>query len=121
MSSFIWGYVCLQVLAGYLGNTYGPKYFLLSAFAINSVAFIIIPFAANILGSIGVMLCRVVQGKHINTTKKYVCLKQFSFAGLAQGFIFPSAHNILGKWAPIEERSTMGMIVYSGKLCSDEL
>lgn len=70
LSSFIWGYVCLQVLAGYLGSIYGPKYFLFSAFAINSVAFILIPFAANILGSIGVMLCRVVQGKHINTNKK---------------------------------------------------
>ncbi|XP_066153286.1 uncharacterized protein [Euwallacea fornicatus] len=95
LSSFFWGYVCLQVLAGYLGNIYGPKNFLLPSFAINSAAFLLIPLAADKSGPTGVIICRVIQG-------------------LTQGFLFPSAHTILGKWAPVEERATMGVIVYTG-------
>ncbi|XP_050302075.1 putative inorganic phosphate cotransporter [Anthonomus grandis grandis] len=95
LSSFFWGYVCLQVAAGYLGRKYGPKYFLLCTFSINCVAFMFIPLAAKTLGSTGVIICRIVQG-------------------LTQGFMFPSSHTILGKWAPTEERSTMGILVYSG-------
>ncbi|XP_066258289.1 putative inorganic phosphate cotransporter [Euwallacea similis] len=95
LSSFFWGYVCLQVLAGYLANTYGPKNFLIPTFAINSVAFMVIPFAADQWDYTGVIICRVIQG-------------------LTQGFVFPSAHTILGKWAPVEERATIGTIVYTG-------
>ncbi|CAG9767285.1 unnamed protein product [Ceutorhynchus assimilis] len=38
-------------------------------------------------------------------------------AGLNQGFLFPSAHTLIGKWAPAEEISTLGIIVYSGISC----
>lgn len=35
--------------------------------------------------------------------------------GMFQGFFFPSVHNIIGKWAPKEERSTIGNFVFTGK------
>ncbi|KAF7279311.1 hypothetical protein GWI33_007403 [Rhynchophorus ferrugineus] len=102
LSSFFWGYVTLQVLAGYVGKTYGPKYFLFGAFLINSIIFMVIPTAAEKSGSTGVIICRI-------------------FQGAAQGFMFPSAHTVLGRWAPAEERSTMGIIVYSGVSCGSIL
>lgn len=54
------------------------------------------PITAAHLGSYGVMAIRIVQG-------------------LFQGFFFPSVHNILGKWAPKEERTTLGNMIFTGK------
>lgn len=62
---------------------------------INSSAFIIIPLIAEHIGSYGVMGCRMVQG-------------------LSQGFFFPSVHNMLGKWAPLSERSFLGNVAFAG-------
>ncbi|XP_057667760.1 putative inorganic phosphate cotransporter isoform X1 [Diorhabda carinulata] len=95
LSSFYWGYICLQIFAGQLGKLYGTKWLAFIAMGINSTACIIIPFMAEAAGSYGVMGCRVVQG-------------------LSQGFFFPSVHNILGQWAPLEERSTLGTIAFAG-------
>ncbi|XP_060522260.1 putative inorganic phosphate cotransporter [Cylas formicarius] len=95
LSSFLWGYLWFQVLAGYLGKKYGSKYFLAVTFFLNTVAFTMIPFAADWLGSAGVIICRIIQG-------------------LTQSFLFPSAHNLLGRWAPAEERTFLAAIVYAG-------
>ncbi|KAJ8946308.1 hypothetical protein NQ318_004197 [Aromia moschata] len=95
LSSFYWGYVALQVFAGKLGRTYGTKWFLVGAMAVNSAAFTSIPFFAEKLGSKGVMGCRMVQG-------------------LAQGFVFPSLSVVLGQWAPLNERSRLVAISVSG-------
>lgn len=95
LSSFYWGYICLQIFAGQLGKIYGTKWLAFIAMGINSTACIIIPFMAATAGSYGVMGCRVMQG-------------------LSQGFFFPSVHNILGQWAPLEERSTLGTIAFAG-------
>ncbi|XP_030754140.1 putative inorganic phosphate cotransporter [Sitophilus oryzae] len=95
LSSFFWSYVSLQLVAGYLGRTYGPKYFLLSAYLFNCCAHILIPLAAEHLGSTGVIVCRI-------------------FQGFGQSFLYPSTHVMLGQWAPFEERSTLGNIAFSG-------
>jgi ACS family sodium-dependent inorganic phosphate cotransporter-like MFS transporter 5 len=95
LSSFFWGYVVLQVFAGQFGKMYGPRWFLVVSMVVNSIVCILTPVIADNLGSKGVMGCRVIQG-------------------LFQGFIFPSVHNILGKWAPTPERSRLGTFVYSG-------
>lgn len=52
---------------------------------------------ADMWGWEGVMSIRIIQG-------------------MFQGFFFPSVHNIIGKWAPKEERSTIGNFVFTGKL-----
>ncbi|XP_060523180.1 uncharacterized protein LOC132700078 [Cylas formicarius] len=95
LSSFFMGYIILQVGAGELGKKYGVKWFVVVAMLMNSVACILTPKMADVFGSYGVMACRIVQG-------------------LFQGFFFPSVHNILGKWAPQNERSTIGNIVFTG-------
>ncbi|KAJ8929833.1 hypothetical protein NQ314_017436 [Rhamnusium bicolor] len=95
LSAFFWGYIVLQPFAGWLGRTYGTKWFVIVAMFVNSTACIAIPFIADKLGSKGVMGCRFLQG-------------------LSQGFFFPSVQNLLGQWAPITERSRIATAVYSG-------
>jgi len=83
-------------VAGYIGETYGPKYFLLVALFLNNCACAATPWAADHIGSYGVILCRVVQG-------------------FSQGFLYPSIHVMLGTWAPDDERATLNNIVFVGK------
>ncbi|XP_050308597.1 putative inorganic phosphate cotransporter [Anthonomus grandis grandis] len=95
LSSFFMGYITLQVLAGELGKRYGVKWFLVIAMAVNSIGCILTPAMAAWFGVYGVMAIRILQG-------------------IFQGFFFPSVHNILGKWAPKEERSTLGNFIFTG-------
>lgn len=85
----------LQVFAGALGKSYGPRWLITIAMIINSIVCLLTPIMADNLGSKGVMGARFIQG-------------------LFQGFIYPSVHNLLGKWAPTPERSRIGTFVYSG-------
>ncbi|KAJ8929849.1 hypothetical protein NQ314_017453, partial [Rhamnusium bicolor] len=78
-----------------MGLMYQPKWLLVGALFVSSTACILIPSVAVQFGSIGVIICRVIQG-------------------LAHGFIFPSVHNILGQWVPASERSRLILLAYSG-------
>ncbi|XP_074036873.1 putative inorganic phosphate cotransporter isoform X2 [Leptinotarsa decemlineata] len=97
LSSFYWGYILLQLWASELGRNYGTKKFLIGSMFINSTASMLVPVLAEQLGSYGVMGCRAVQG-------------------LSQGFFYPSMYNILGRWSPKEERSTLGSLALSGNV-----
>ncbi|XP_023014226.2 putative inorganic phosphate cotransporter [Leptinotarsa decemlineata] len=95
LSSFFWGYICLQVGAGQLAKNYGPKLFLGGAIFIGSLFSILIPVFGKQFGYIGVIVCRIIQG-------------------MTQGFMLPSTHNLLSSWAPLSERAKWGGIVYNG-------
>ncbi|XP_066153254.1 putative inorganic phosphate cotransporter [Euwallacea fornicatus] len=95
LSSFYWSYITFQILAGYLGKTYGPKYFLLATSFLNNCACAATPAATALIGFNGVILCRVVQG-------------------FTQGFLYPSIHVMLGTWAPDDERTAISNLVFSG-------
>ncbi|RVE41551.1 hypothetical protein evm_013799 [Chilo suppressalis] len=95
LSSFFWGYVVLQVPGGELANRVGGKLLLASSIAINSILLMAIPTCAYYGGWQLVVVCRVLQG-------------------LFQGVTFPSVHNLLGKWVPVEEKSRLGQFVYAG-------
>ncbi|XP_018323870.1 sialin [Agrilus planipennis] len=94
MSSFFWGYMLTQIIAGQIAKNFGPKIPLCIAMTICSLFTILIPTMAQ-LGSYGVMICRVIQG-------------------MTQGFFFPGVANLLGKWVPPSERSRIGTFVYAG-------
>lgn len=96
LSSFYWGYLTLQLIAGSLAKIYGAKKFLIGAMTANSVACMLIPTAAIKLGSYGVIGCRIIQG-------------------ISQGFFYPSVYNLLGRWAPVSERSRLGALALGGK------
>ncbi|CAG9767277.1 unnamed protein product [Ceutorhynchus assimilis] len=95
LSSFYWGYVVCQLPAAYFGKKYGVKWILVGSTILDSLSCILIPTMATLLGSKGVILCRVSQG-------------------LAQGFLLPSVHTLLGHWAPPTERSRIGTFAYAG-------
>ncbi|KAM3956522.1 putative inorganic phosphate cotransporter [Aphomia sociella] len=95
LSSFFWGYVVLQIPGGELAAKFGGKVLLLQCMGINSAVSLILPIGAHYGGWQLVCACRVLQG-------------------LSQGFLFPSIHNLIGKWVPLEEKSSLGTIIYSG-------
>ncbi|CAH0398537.1 unnamed protein product [Chilo suppressalis] len=95
LSSFFWGYVILQIPGGELAARVGSKLLFTICIGINSAASLVVPIGAAYGGWQLVCACRVVQG-------------------LAQGILFPSMHNIIGKWIPLEEKSRLGTIIYSG-------
>ncbi|CAG9771347.1 unnamed protein product [Ceutorhynchus assimilis] len=90
MSSLLWSGIAVNVLAGFLGNRYGPKWFLIGASSLNSLFFMLIPYSAAHSGSTGVIICRLLQG-------------------LAIGFLFPINAVAMGRWTPPEERARMEM------------
>ncbi|CAH2048166.1 unnamed protein product, partial [Iphiclides podalirius] len=95
LSSFFWGYLFLQVPAGELANRFGGKNLTMLCVSINAIASLCLPMSAYYGGWQMVCTCRVIQG-------------------LFQGFLMPAAHNLLAKWAPLEEKSRMGAFVYAG-------
>ncbi|CAH1123595.1 unnamed protein product [Ceutorhynchus assimilis] len=94
LSAFFWGYMLPQVFAGWAARRFGAKWFLVTTFAVNSVAGFLTPMAAAQFGSKGVMLIRVAQG-------------------LTQGFMYPSVTHLMSQWVPVEERSRLSTIVYA--------
>lgn len=97
LSSFFWGYIIPQIGAGQLAKKYGPKWFLVSTMTICSLLSLALPIMADLFGSHGVMAARALQG-------------------FCQGFFFPSIHNLLSHWVPVQERSRLGTIVYAGNI-----
>ncbi|KAJ8929844.1 hypothetical protein NQ314_017448 [Rhamnusium bicolor] len=95
LSAFFWGYVCTQIIAGQLAEKFGPKWFLAGTFFIGSLFSILIPTFGTEFGYQGVIACRVIQG-------------------MAQGFVFPCMHNLLGKWCPIVDRAKACGFAYAG-------
>jgi ACS family sodium-dependent inorganic phosphate cotransporter-like MFS transporter 6/7/8 len=95
LSSFFWGYLVTQIVAGQLSEYFGAKWFLVGTMLLGSVFNVLIPVLASCWGSGGVILCRVVQG-------------------LAQGFLYPCILNIISKWTPLFERSRVSSFVYGG-------
>lgn len=64
---------------------------------VNSIASMLVPTAAIKFGPYGVIVLRV-------------------FQGISQGFFYPSIYNLLGRWAPVTERSRLGSLALAGKL-----
>lgn len=95
LSSFFWGYVVTQIPAGQLAKLFGPKLLLLLSIGTCSVLAVFTPIVASIAGWQGLAALRVIQG-------------------LSQGFIFPSTHTLLSRWAPVSERGRIGTYCYAG-------
>ncbi|XP_031327214.1 putative inorganic phosphate cotransporter [Photinus pyralis] len=94
LSSYYWGYVPPQLIAGHLVGRFGAKWFLLlSAFG-GSLCAIIIPFLAA-FGPWTVVVSRVVQG-------------------ICHGFLCPCCHSMLAQWVPKFERARLTAFVYAG-------
>ncbi|KAG6449216.1 hypothetical protein O3G_MSEX005928 [Manduca sexta] len=95
LSSFFWGYVVLQIPGGELAARFGGMVLITLCVAINAAVSLLIPIGGYYGGWQLICGCRVIQG-------------------LSQGFLYPSMHNLIGKWVPIEEKSSLGTVIYGG-------
>ncbi|XP_075978185.1 putative inorganic phosphate cotransporter isoform X2 [Anticarsia gemmatalis] len=95
LSSFFWGYVVLQIPAGEIAAKFGGSLLITVVVAGNAAISLLIPLAAYYGGWQSLCACRV-------------------FQGLTQGFLFPTMHNLIGKWVPLEEKSRLGTLIYAG-------
>ncbi|XP_974366.1 putative inorganic phosphate cotransporter [Tribolium castaneum] len=97
LSSFFWSYTIPQVFAGQLSEYFGPKWFLVSTMVLTSLVNIAIPPMAALMGSTGVIICRLLQG-------------------LLQSVLYPSVHHLISRWSPLYERSRVANFVYGGEV-----
>lgn len=95
LSSFFWGYATMQVPGSMLVQRFGPRRFLLAAMVGCSVLALLTPWAVSLGGVALLLTIRVCQG-------------------LLSGLIFPSSHNMLGRWTPPAERPRFTAFVYGG-------
>lgn len=96
LSSFFIGYIFTQVPAGKLAQRYGGKLILAYTIALCGILNILTPYAARYGDWKAVAALRILEG-------------------LCQGFLFPSTHTLLSKWAPVEERGKLGTYCYTGE------
>lgn len=94
MSSFFWGYIITQVPGGALAHKYGAKIILTISISVCSILAVFTKASAD-MGWYVLVANRVIQG-------------------LAQGFIYPSVHTMLSKWAPGNERGKLTTYSYAG-------
>ncbi|XP_064597520.1 sialin-like [Liolophura sinensis] len=92
LSSFFYGYCVMQIPGGWVSTRYGAKLIVGLSILIQSLLALLTPVAART--HIGLMIAvRAVEG-------------------LAGGALFPSVHTMVGRWAPVNERSKI--IAYIG-------
>ncbi|XP_026734517.1 putative inorganic phosphate cotransporter [Trichoplusia ni] len=95
LSSFFWGYIVLQIPAGWIAGRFGGKYLMLISMATTGVINLVLPIAAIKGDYVAVCACRILMG-------------------VSQGLLYPSLHGVLGHWVPVSERSRLGTFVYAG-------
>lgn len=95
LSSFFWGYVAGMLPAGELTQRFGARYLILGSILICSILNLFTGITAK-LGYEYILALRFLQG-------------------LCQSFVHPASHNLLSKWAPVEERGVLVTFLYAGK------
>ncbi|XP_013416429.1 sialin, partial [Lingula anatina] len=96
LSSFFYGYICTQILGGWLAGRYGGKHVLGTAMVIAFAMTMVTPIASR--------------------THPYLVIAARVLMGLATGVVFPAMHAVWGKWAPPLERSKLMSFCYSGTI-----
>ncbi|CAI5709329.1 unnamed protein product [Hyaloperonospora brassicae] len=93
LSAFFYGYMCTQILGGYLAARFGAKIVLLT----------------------GVVVWTLFDLSTVVVAKCLTCLF-FTRAGMGvgEGILFPCMHQIASAWYPVQERSRLVTLVASG-------
>lgn len=94
LGSFYYGYMFAQFFGGWISIKVGARKILIITVFITSVLVLLTPPAAY-LGYAAITCVRLV-------------------IGLAQGLTYPAVYTLLGRWAPIQERSTLVTVCTSG-------
>ncbi|CAC5407402.1 SLC17A5 [Mytilus coruscus] len=94
LSSFFYGFICTQIIGGWLSDTYGGRRFFGVALIIAGIASLVTPVCARTSVN-AVFVVRVI-------------------LGLSSGLVLPSGNSIIGRWAPIMEKSKLTSFAYLG-------
>lgn len=94
LSAFFWGYLCSQVIGGYLAAKIGGRIVIGATSFAGSILTLISPAAAN---------------THVNA---FVAVR--ALLGFVQGATFPAFHTMWSVWAPPLERSLLTGVTYAG-------
>lgn len=97
LSGLFWGYVAMNVPSGLMSDRFGGKRLLFSGILLASVSTMLIPLAARRGGPVWVIVARF-------------------FEGVGESGTYPGCNNLLAHWAPAQERSTMGSVIFAGNL-----
>eukprot|EP00911_Craspedida_sp_UC1_P001061 UC1_evm1s797 len=93
LSAFFFGYICTQVLGGYVAARYGGKYVYGCGVLVTTLLTLLTPLVAHNMPAL--LALRVVEG-------------------FGEGVTYPAMHAIWSVWAPPLERSKLAAIGYSG-------
>ncbi|KAF5931043.1 hypothetical protein HYC85_031916 [Camellia sinensis] len=93
LSAFYYGYASSQVPGGWIAQKIGGRRVLLLSFVLWTLTCALVPLDPN----------RVI-----------ILVMARLLVGVAQGFIFPSIHNVLAQWIPPHERSRSVSCTTSG-------
>ncbi|XP_054263377.1 vesicular glutamate transporter 1-like [Macrosteles quadrilineatus] len=94
LSSFFYGYILTQLLGGWLASRYGGA----RVFGIGILVTALLTLISPPLAKTNVIILLVVR----------------AMEGIFEGVTFPCIHEVWAHWAPIEERSTLASIGFSG-------
>ncbi|XP_054262496.1 vesicular glutamate transporter 1-like [Macrosteles quadrilineatus] len=94
LSSFFYGYICTQLLGGWLGARMGGSRVYGVGVAVTAAFTLITPPVVNV--------------------SVYLLLAIRIIEGLFEGVTYPCIHAVWSRWAPPQERSRMASIAFSG-------
>ncbi len=94
LSSFFFGYLALQIPGGNLAERRGGRFVFGLGVLFTCVFTLLTPIAAK-LDFYALIVVRIM-------------------TGLGEGVTFPAMHAMLSHWAPKDERSRLGCVVYTG-------
>ncbi|KAK6101024.1 Major Facilitator Superfamily protein [Brugia malayi] len=94
LSAFFWGYICSQIIGGYLAGRYGGRLVIGITVLGSAILTLISPLAA--------------------TTSVFAFIVARALMGFMQGAIFPAFHTMWSVWAPPLERSLLTGLTYAG-------
>lgn len=87
LSSFFYGYICTQIIGGWLSDTYGGRRVFGIALIISGICSLLTPVCAR--------------------TSVYAVFVVRVILGLSSGVVLPSGNSIIGRWAPLFEKSKL--------------
>lgn len=94
--SFFYGYICTQVVGGWLATRFGGKHVYGTGVLITSVLTLLTPLAANV-GVEMLVAVRVLEG-------------------IGEGVTFPAYNAVLACWVPAHDRTRFSTFAFSGAL-----
>lgn len=96
LGSFLWGYMCTQVVGGALSARGRASLMLAGALGFSGLLTAALPFVATSGGALAVAASRVG-------------------CGIIQGVLYPSSYTLLGRWVPPDERSRGGSLLLASQ------